>query len=71
MFNKTVKKRHHIVFKNYFLQIVFLQKNITLQKQFGVGTRGPKPYIFDNHVYTKMLESSDPMYSSFFMLQNI
>ena len=26
MFNKTVKKRHHNVFKNSFLQIVFLQK---------------------------------------------
>ena len=45
MFNKTVKKRHYIVFKNYFLQIVFLQKNITLQKQFGVG------YLWTQAVY--------------------
>ena len=51
---------------------MFLQKVTShCQKSLVLGPQGSKHYIFGNHFYSKMPKSSNPIYSSFFMLENI
>ena len=49
---------------------IFLHRE-TLEKQLGVWLPGTTHYIFGNQFYSKNKKSSDFIYSSIFMLENI
>ena len=54
------------------IRVFFQKRDITLQKQPGVGSPGTQGlYFWWQLLHTKIPESSDYMYSSFFMLENI